>query len=297
MQQTTPVVSANVDGPSVVPKQIPKKIPKTVNTTTTSPPPPQLSSSTITATTPPTHETEEKVEEKTLEIEKVTEELEQMSVEDTNPAEICVNNNISAVPVTEVVEIDVVEEEMSSQETENNQQQQPEEVIAENSPNNNTELTEEDDDDKKVVDKQIPVKNLLGAIDETDRGLPVDLSHRPEHVKKEFMEVMEKYDGKLKDCPKDSAAAPGNGDNNKGILALDAKQQQQQQNEKLDPESEDDDADKENNIQNKKSQQEVSNARVFVRYLYVHEWLYDDDVQRSNARFIADVRHTSVNDL
>lgn len=97
LQQTTPVVSANVDGPSVVPKQIPKKIPKTVNVPTTSPPPPQTTTYTATPPIPVSLPMAPEEPEQSLEIVEevndnvcveVQEDEELEYVEDESPVEM-----------------------------------------------------------------------------------------------------------------------------------------------------------------------------------------------------------------
>lgn len=298
LQQQTPVVSANIDGPPVIPKQIPKKIPKTVHTTT---PPPQTAANTATpmpVSIPPPNpelilpttiveqiddgmcvdmqddgvqyiEIESPVqiiaEQPTLEtdIDEITDEIEQMSVMTTE----FVNNT------NEIIGDNQIEVEESQIEDEG-QNDEPEEVITEfiDTEQQSTMLSsmiiESVDDDKEMTLKH-ETANLLGPIDETDRVLPA-ISHRSEHVRNEFERVMEKYGGQLANT---AILPPGlvikdTVDNNGTIVVVPVAvaaatnstvtDQKPQENQEPSPESEDDDADKENNIQNKKYLQEVS---------------------------------------
>lgn len=223
-------MSANVDGPSVIPKQIPKKIPKTIQHATT-PPPPQATATPIpVAITPlqvvvqpetlvPTiveqiddnicvemHPDGQYIEneapiqvpitEETPPIEtrinEVTEELEQMSVTETVTE--FVTNNINENQSEEV-------EEASSQ-IDEALTDEPEEVITEfddETESSSLIITEKsvvDNDKLKQETSTQQQTKLLGPIDETDRVLPA-ISHRPEHVRSEFERVMEKYGGQF----------------------------------------------------------------------------------------------------
>lgn len=311
LQQTTPVVSANVDGPSVFPKQMPKKIPKIVNTTTTSPPPqittitatPQMPIS-ILATSPEECEQNPEMVEPVNDnifmeikededqyvknespvqinqelapietgIDEITEGIDKMSVETetTTTSEFIVSNTNENIPVNQTEVEEETQEEVQNAEPEEviaeftndtEAQQQQEQLLSFAIP---TEKSVDNDGNKKETNEKQP--KLLRSIDETDRMLPVEMSHRPEHVQRDFKLLMEKYDGYLAVNPAKDTAIPNIDDKNyyavvptyMHVIGLN-----KQQPETQDPESEDDDADKENNIQNKKCLQEVSLPTLF----------------------------------
>lgn len=301
LQQQTPVVSANVDGPSVEPKQIPKKIPKPIQTTTT-PTPPSTATASISAApqpeppvpveqidsgvdvSPQIHEEpmspENLPESDQQNIEEITEEMDQIQIIDENPSEfIETEANDEASPEIIAVETQEVEEE---------------EVITEIITNNDTEsatlipelIIKSVDSDKNSSSSSSSSKNLSqkhGA-DEPDRVLSGTI---PEYVRSNpgFKQVIEKYQIQLppgleKNEPPMIPENNGNvTTNNAATEAVkhDSQQQQKNQDQCPAPESEDDDADKENNIQNKKYSQEVSDILFITRtsthvctYTYTH---------------------------
>uniref|UniRef100_A0A336LVE8 CSON005850 protein n=1 Tax=Culicoides sonorensis TaxID=179676 RepID=A0A336LVE8_CULSO len=303
-QMQTPVVSANVDGPSVIPKQQHKKIPKTVHTTNVS--------STPTSATEPTSSPQNTANsvshEKPIESPIIVEQSESFS--ETIEVQVTQSQVVETTDINEVTEeieelsvkVNNTEFIDSNIEQENNEKcleeinNESKEVIAEiqqNTEQSNVivETLTTDNTDKSNTETSITITSTITTTGNTNlpqhQQLNTNVGSKDEPDRlSDFKQVMVKYGGQfaetailppgliIKDTPmsdsNNSNLASGTTNTNNNINSSNKVNQEV----KLDPsgvELEDDDADKENNIQNKKYLQEATVNKPLIEY-HKEQW-------------------------